>query len=208
MATTQRVRFDVLERVVHWLSALLFALLVVTAIPLYFGSLFGARLPRFSLEQVHLWAGIAFPVPFVLSLLGPWGRQMRRDVRRVNYWTREEIAWLRSLGREPLEADKFNPGQKLNAALVASSMTVMLVTGLILKWFSLFPLSWREGSTLVHDLGAWLIVALITGHVVMGLSHRDALSSMVTGRVSERWAETNAPRWLRDKTGESDSQGA
>ncbi|MDE2281549.1 MAG: cytochrome b/b6 domain-containing protein [Actinomycetales bacterium] len=202
-STMDLLRFDPVQRATHWITALLFAVLVATAIPLYFGSFFGVVLPRFRVEQVHLWSGIALPVPLVVSLLGPWGQRMRRDARRVNYWARDEIAWLKSLGRAPLDADKFNPGQKLNAALVASSMAVMLASGVVLKWFSYFPVSWRGGSTFVHDVGAWLMVALIGGHVVMGLTHREALSSMLTGRISERWAQTHASRWLRDEREDS-----
>ena len=198
-STEELVRFDAAERWAHWATALLFTVLVATAIPLYFGSFFGVLVPRFLVEQIHLWSGVAFPVPLVLSLLGTWGRQMRRDVRRVNYWARDEIAWLRTRGRTALEADKFNPGQKLNAALVVASMAVMLASGVILKWFSYFPVSWRGGATFVHDVGAWLMVILIGGHVVMALTHREALSSMLTGRVSAPWARANAPRWAEER---------
>jgi len=69
------------------------------------------------------------PLPIIISLIGPWGRAMRHDVRRINYWTREEIHWMRTLGKSTLEADKFNPGQKLNAIFVGVSILVMLVTG-------------------------------------------------------------------------------
>jgi formate dehydrogenase subunit gamma len=196
------VRFDAVQRAAHWTTALLFAVLVVTAIPLYFGSLVGLVLPRFTVEQVHLWAGVSLPVPLVLSLPGPWGARMRRDLRRINVWRREEVEWLTTRGRTSLTADKFNPAQKLNAIFVGALSTVMLGTGIILKWFAYFPLSWRVGSTFVHDLVAWLLTVVIVGHVVMALRHREALSSMLRGRVSEQWAATNAPRWWREEVGE------
>ena len=194
------LRFDSVQRAAHWVNAALFLTLIVTAIPLYFGSLFGVVMPRFTIEQIHLWVGIALPVPIAVSLVGPWGRHMRRDVRRVSYWTRDEIAWLTSLGRTAIDADKYNPGQKLNTILVAASIPVMLVTGVILKWFSYFPLSWRAGSTFVHDVVAWLIVLDVIGHVVMVVTHRGSWTSMVRGTVSERWAATNSPRWLREES--------
>lgn len=195
----QLLRFDAVQRSAHWLNAALFTILVVTAIPLYFGSFFGLVLPRFTVEQIHLWTGIVLPIPLVVSVVGPWGRNMRRDVRRVSYWTREEIAWLRSLGRTPLARDKFNPGQKLNAIFVAASIPVMLVTGVVLKWFQFFPVSWRAGSTFVHDTFSWLIVGVVVGHVVMALTHRGSMRSMVGGRVSEEWAAANATAWLKEE---------
>src|ERR1700685_2411701 len=109
------VRFDRVQRSAHWLNALLFGVLMVTALPLYFGSLFGLVLERHTVEQVHLWSGLALPLPIIASFIGPWGDAMRRDVKVVSYWTHQEILWMRSLGRTPLQADKFNPGQKLNA---------------------------------------------------------------------------------------------
>ena len=193
------VRFDVVERAAHWLSAVMFGVLIVTAIPLYYGSLFGLVLPRIQVEQIHLWTGIALPVPIGVAALGPWGRYLRRDLRRVNEWTRAEITWLTSWGRIDIDADKFNPGQKINAVVVAASSVVLFATGVILKWFDLFPVSWRGGSTFVHDLFAWLIVAAILGHVYMAFTHREALSSMVRGSISERWAARHASRWLAER---------
>jgi len=169
-----------------------------TAIPLYFGSFFGIVLPRHLIEMIHLWSGLALPLPLIISLIGPWGKSMRRDVRRMNYWTRPEIRWLRTLGRSELRADKFNPGQKLNAIFVGASILVMLVTGSMLQWFRFFSVSWRSGATLVHDCFAFAIFAIVIGHVLMALTHRDALRSVFKGWVSRSWAERHAPRWLEE----------
>ena len=70
---------------------------------------------------------------------------MRRDLRRVNAWTRREIRWLLSRGRTPLEADKFNPGQKLNTIFIGASILVMLITGSMLQWFRFFSVSAAPG---------------------------------------------------------------
>lgn len=192
------VRFDAVERSAHWVSAVMIIVLIVTAIPLYFGSLFGVTVPRFAFEQIHLWTGLALPVPLLVGALGPRGARLRRDVARVNEWTRAEISWLTSWGRIEIDTDKFNPGQKLNAVVLSSSSVVLLFSGVVLKWFRLFPLSWRAGSTFVHDTFAWLLVIVILGHVVMALTHREALLSMLKGRVSEEWAARHASRWLSE----------
>ena len=93
------VRFDAVQRAAHWVNALLFGILMATALPLYFGSIAGVVGRRALVEEIHLWAGIALPVPLLISLLGPWGAQFRRDLRRINVWTRDEVTWLRALGR-------------------------------------------------------------------------------------------------------------
>jgi len=140
------LRFDRVQRGAHWANALLFFSLMFTAIPLYFGSFFGVVFPRHLIEMIHLWSGLALPLPIIISLIGPWGRAMRHDVRRINYWTREEIHWMRTLGKSTLEADKFNPGQKLNAIFVGVSILVMLVTGAMLQWFRIFPCRGDRGD--------------------------------------------------------------
>jgi formate dehydrogenase subunit gamma len=192
------LRFDRVQRSAHWANAALFGALMFTAIPLYFGSFFGVVLPRHLIEQIHLWCGLALPLPLIVSLLGPWGRSMRRDVKRINDWTREEIRWLRSLGRTPLETDKFNPGQKLNAIFIGVVILVMLVTGSMLQWFRFFSVSLRQGATFVHDAFAFAIFAVVIGHIAMAITHRDALRSIFKGWVSEQWAMVHAPRWLRE----------
>jgi len=199
-ARTLRVlRFDRVQRRVHWVNALLFFTLMFTAIPLYFGSFFGIVFPRHVIEMIHLWSGLALPLPIIISLIGPWGRAMRHDVRRINYWTRDEIHWIRTLGKSELEADKFNPGQKLNVTFVGASVLVMLITGAMLQWFRFFSVSLRSGATFVHDVFAYVIFFVVIGHVVMAVTHRDALRSIFKGWVSRSWAERHAARWLEDE---------
>lgn len=198
-------RFDAVERLAHWANALLFGILVATALPLYFASVESVVGRRALVAEIHLWAGVALPVPLGASLAGPWGARFRRDVRRLNRWSSEELRWLRSLGTRAVPsrlADKFNPGQKLNAAFTAGAIVVMLASGSVLKWFTLFPLSWRTGATFVHDVLATVVVVVVTGHVVLALAHPQALRSMVTGTISEDWAHRHAGGWAADELGD------
>jgi formate dehydrogenase subunit gamma len=199
-ALTRILRFDRVQRAAHWTNALLFGILMVTALPLYFGSLADVVGRRALVADVHVWTGVALPAPLLISIVGPWGARMRRDLRRINAWTRDEVAWLRTMGRNaPRIVDKFNPGQKLNAIFIGGSILVMLATGSILKWFSLFPVSWRTGATFVHDLLAFAIFAAVFGHIGFALTHWDSMRSMVKGWVSEAWAARHAPAWLREE---------
>jgi formate dehydrogenase subunit gamma len=194
------LRFDVTQRSVHWINALLFGVLMFTGIPLYFGSFFGILFPRHVIQEIHLWCGLLLPLPIVVSLLGPWGRRMRADVRRLSLWTRSEIRWLRALGRTPLRADKFNPGQKANAIFVASVIVIMWGTGYVLQWFRFFPVTWREGATVTHDFFAFAIFVVVFGHIAMALSHWDSFVSMVKGTVSAEWAKRHAPEWFEEES--------
>lgn len=200
---TRLLRFDRVQRTVHWLNAALFILLILTAIPLYFGSLLGVTFPRHTIQMVHLWAGLVLPLPIALALLGSWGRRMRDDWRRASQWTRTEIRWLRTFGREPLVADKFNPGQKANAIFTIASIVVLFATGYILQWFRFFPVPWREGATVTHDLFAFAVFAVVVGHVALAVTHPESLRSMFTGKVRVEWARRHAPAWF-DEEGPTD----
>ncbi len=148
---------------------------MLTALPLYFPSISEMVGRRALVANIHVWTGVVLPVPIVISLLGPWGRRMRRDLRRINVWTRDEVRWLQALGyRAPKVTDKFNPGQKLNAIFVGASIVVMLATGFVLKWFRFFPVSWRTGATFVHDVLAYAIFAVVLGHILFAVTHRDS----------------------------------
>jgi formate dehydrogenase subunit gamma len=198
-STLRILRFDRFQRSAHWANALLFGILMATALPLYFGSLADVVGRRHLVAQIHLWAGIALPVPMVISLLGPWGARMRRDARRINRWRKEEIHWLRSLSRTPTDLDKFNPGQKLNAIFTAGAIVVMLATGSVLQWFRFFPVTWRTGATFVHDVLAFAIFFVVFGHIAFALTHRDSMRSMVKGWVTENWAAQHAAAWLKEE---------
>jgi formate dehydrogenase subunit gamma len=194
------LRFDGVERAAHWATALLFGILMATALPLYFVQVESIVGRRALVADIHTWAGVALPVPLIISLAGPWGTRMRRDVRRFNLWTAAEIRWLWSLGRERIpKPDKFNPGQKLNALFIAGAIVVMFATGFVLKWFRFFPLDWRTGATFVHDVLALGVFIVVFGHIAFALSHRDALRSMIKGWVTVGWAKRHASGWLQEE---------
>jgi formate dehydrogenase subunit gamma len=201
-STDDLARFDLVERVLHWTTAGMFTVLMLTAVPLYLGSVSSIIGRRALVADVHTWTGVALPGPLVLSLVGPWGRGLRADVRRFSRWTGQELRWLRTLGRHGVaRMGKFNPGQKINAIFVAGAIVVMLGTGAILRWFGPFPDSWRTGATFVHDVLATAVFVVVAGHVAFAVTHGDALRSMFTGRISRRWARRHAPAWLEELDG-------
>jgi formate dehydrogenase subunit gamma len=194
------LRFDRVERAAHWATAALFGILMATALPLYFVQVESLVGRRALVADIHTWSGVALPVPLIISLAGPWGARMRRDVRRFNLWTADEVRWLRSWGRDRMaKPDKFNPGQKLNALFIAGAIVVMFATGFVLKWFGFFPLSWRTGATFVHDVLALGVFIVVFGHIAFALSHRDALRSMIRGWVTVGWAKRHASGWLEEQ---------
>ena len=183
----------------HWVNAVLFAALLATAAALYVPSVSALVGRRELVKAVHVYCGLALPVPLLLSALGRWGRRLRADLGRLNRWSRDDMRWLRSLGGDGFaQLGKFNPGQKLNAAFTAGAALVMLATGSIMRWYGPFPLRWRTGATFVHDWVAALLAVAIAGHILVALRDRDALRAMVRGWISTAWARDHAPLWLAE----------
>ena len=190
------LRFDGVERALHWVNAALFLILLFTASILYVGPLSGAIGRRELIRQIHVWCGLVLPVPLILAVAGKWGRGLRADVRRLNRWDAEDRRWMKSFGRDPfVRLDKFNPGQKLNAAFTVGTVAVMLLTGSVMHWFDQFPVDWRTGATFVHDWLAVFVFVVVLGHIGTALADPDALAGMVKGSVSARWAARRRPRW-------------
>ena len=192
------LRFDRVERAVHWTNATLFGSLMLTGAALYAGPISTLVGHREVVRTIHVYSGLLLPVPLLLAVLGRHGARLRTDLGRLNRWSRDDARWFRRRHRHRVPLGKFNPGQKLNAAFVAGAAVVMLATGSIMKWFEHFPLDWRTGATFVHDwfaLGIWVAVL---GHIAFALRDGDALESMLLGSIPTAWARHKAPLWYEE----------
>jgi formate dehydrogenase subunit gamma len=188
-------RFDRVERVVHWCNATLFLVLLATGASLYFEPLSTIVAHRHAVKTIHVYCGLLLPIPLLLGLLLPGGRQLRRDISRINRWTDDDRRWWSRKTRESAQLGKFNPGQKLNAVFVGAAILLMLSTGSIMRWFEPFPNSIRTGATFVHDWTFLALIVVIAGHIMFAFGDFDSLRSMVRGWVPEQWARRERPRW-------------
>lgn len=193
-------RFDRAERLVHRSIAWLTGTCVMTAAILYLGPLAVLVGHRRVVVLVHVAAGLALPVPLLLGLVS---RAYRADLRRLNRFTPADRRWLRSKARRDgtIRVGKFNAGQKLNGALSAGAILVLFGTGLLMYFPSLARLTWRTGSTFVHDWFALGLGLLVLGHISYALRDPEARRGMRSGSVSAEWAREEHPAWA-DELGE------
>ncbi len=189
-------RFTPAQRWVHRVTGLLTGACLVTAFVLYYGPISLAVGHRHTVELVHVWAGYALPAPLLLGLLSS---AYRSDLGVLNRFSREDWRWLRSRSRRDgrFAVGKFNAGQKLNAALTAGSIAVLLGTGTLMFWTGLARLTWRTGATFVHDWFALGLGLLVLGHLSFAMGDPQAREGMRTGRVSRSWAKKEHPAWAR-----------
>ncbi|HEY5858488.1 MAG TPA: cytochrome b/b6 domain-containing protein [Aldersonia sp.] len=190
-------RFGRVERWVHWLTGFLVGGCIATAAILYNGSIAVLVGNRHIVELVHVWCGFALPVPLVIGLVSI---AYRADLGRLNRFTPDDWRWLRrkSLRRTGVGVGKFNAGQKLNGALSAGSILVLLGTGTVMYFPDWTRLAWRTGATFVHDWFALAFGMLVVGHVVYALRDPEAMRGMIGGSVDREWAKDEHPVWAAE----------
>jgi formate dehydrogenase subunit gamma len=192
------LRFDKVERAVHWVNATLFGILLLTGAALYAGPISVIVGNRGSVRWLHVYSGLLLPLPLLIGIAGKHGRRLRVDLGRLNRWSRDDRRWFRRRHRADVALGKFNPGQKLNATFIGAAGVVMLGTGSIMRWFEPFPVDWRTGATFVHDWFAIGIFAAVLGHIWFAVRDGDALDSMLGGTVPAAWARKTAPLWYEE----------
>jgi len=189
-------RFSRSERVLHWVNAAGFFVLLASGLVLYLPSLATAVGRRPVVKDIHFWAGIGWVSALVLVALLGDRRGLLRTARELDRFDPEDLRWLR--GRRPAPQGRFNAGQKVNAALTAAFVVLFFVSGLLL-WLGERDTSFRFASTVVlHDGLLYASVVLLVGHLYLAVIHpatRHALRGMVTGTVREDWAREHHPRW-------------
>ncbi len=192
-------RFDLVERLVHWSTALMMLTLIVTGAILYLPSLALRIGHRGLVENIHVITGLCLLGPLVLALAGPWGRRLYADLRRFDRWGAADFDWFKGVSRRKgVARDKFNGGQKLEAAFLGSAMVATLVTGVIMRFAPSSWISWATGATLVHDALFFAIGVAVLAHIAFALSRPDQLVSMVNGRIPRAWAKSHAAAWLSE----------
>lgn len=177
-------RFARAEVVVHAAFAVLVFVAIGSAALLWFDPLaqwFGRRA---AVSQVHLVAGLLLPLPLALGLLST---AFRRDVRLLERFTPDDREWLRSRDRRSgrVPVDRFNAGQKLNAAFTVGSVVVLFSTGLVMGSVLLsWPTQYRTGATWVHGWAAFGVVVAVVGHLFFVWRYRRGDAVDEFARVS------------------------
>ena len=189
-------RFSRTERVLHWVNAAGFFVLLASGLVLYLPSLAATVGRRPMVKDIHFWAGIGWVCALALVVLLGDRRGLLRTAREIDDFHPEDVRWLS--GRRPAPQGRFNAGQKVNAALTAAFVVLFFVSGMLL-WLGERDTRFRFASTVVlHDGLLYVSLGLLVGHLYLAVLHpatRHALRGMVTGTVREDWAQEHHPRW-------------
>ena len=170
--------FGSFTRLVHWLGALSFTLLVVTGLLVIFGSFFGGGSPIRFARYIHIASAIVFAIDALFMFL-IWLRDMLPAPH--------DLLWLFMVGgylsrqKRPVPAGKFNAGQKAWFWLATAGGGVMAYTGYAI-WSMAGNLDLVRLFAIIHNVLGMMLVAFFLTHVYMSLfAIRGSLTSMITG---------------------------
>jgi formate dehydrogenase subunit gamma len=183
----------------HWVHAAAFFVLLGSGLVLYVPRLSELVGRRPFVKDVHFDTGLAWMVAIALIVVLGDRRGLRRTLRELDGFDRDDRLWLRRL---PRPQGRFNAGQKLNAALTASFALLFAVSGLLL-WYGERNNSFRFASTiLLHDGLMYVSIVLVVGHLYLALiypSTKHALRGMTTGSVRRDWAREHHSKWVDEQ---------
>ena len=192
-------RFSRTERTLHWVHAAAFFVLLGSGLVLYLPSLAQLVGRRPFIKDVHFDTGLAWMVAIALIVVLGDRSGLRRTVRELDGFDRDDRLWLR---RIPRPQGRFNAGQKLNAAIMASFALLFAVSGLLL-WYGERNNAFRFASTiLLHDGLMYISIVLVAGHLYLAViypSTRHALRGMTLGSVRRDWAREHHSKWVDEE---------
>ena len=170
--------FNFFTRIVHWIGAISFALLVITGLLIIFGAIFGGGAPIRLARHIHIINAMVFAVIAVFMFL-IWVKDM--------FPTFYDIKWIFILGgylskkKKPVPAGKFNAGQKAWFWLATVGGGAMAYTGYII-WGMNGDLDTVRLYTIVHNVLGMVLIALFLTHLYMSLfAIKGSLHSMISG---------------------------
>ena len=197
-------RYDASERMNHWAIALLFVLAGLSGLAFFhpafyvltglFGGGVWARI-------LHPFLGVAMFVSFLGLFLKLWKQNVLSSADRE--WVKHSGDMLRGDKSRMPPVGKYNAGQKGIFWLMAVSLLVLVITGLMFwqPWFAdYFPIALRRLAVVLHAASAVALILGTTVHVYAAIWVKGTVRAMTRGDVSEAWAKQNHPLWHREVT--------
>lgn len=190
-------RFTLTERMLHWVHASAFFVLLATGLCLYIPALATTFGDRPLLKDIHFYTAISWAGAILVIIALGNRRALRATLREIDLFDRDDARFLR--GRTDSPQGRFNAGQKVNAIVTAAFATLFFVSGMLL-WLGERNTDIRlEGTLYLHDALMYLSVVIVVGHLYLALikrSTRHSLRGMTLGTVREDWALAHHTKWL------------
>jgi formate dehydrogenase subunit gamma len=200
------LRYTLIERVMHWVSAIAYVYALLTGMAFYSPHLYwiatvlgGAPTSRFW----HPWVALVF-IAAIVWMLRAWLDDMR-ITPADRQWNLAIEHYIKNEDENLPPIDRFNPGQKYFFWVMLGAALVLLVSGALLWFPELIPWSWRGlryAAILLHVAAALVTTGAFIIHVYMGTAVvRGGFTSIIRGEVSATWAKTHHRLWYNRVSG-------
>lgn len=200
-------RWNALDRIVHWITALSFIAMAITGLSMMLGK--ALLIPLFGKAGFAMWAQASITVHNVIGPLFVVG-----IVLMILLWVwysfpaKGDWQWIKAGGGlfsgEHPSAGRLNAGEKIWFWLVAIVGIFVCIAGIVLVAPAYgISLPFVEGvrgqmqlASTVHSVLTVIWTAIILGHIYIGsIGTEGALEGMSSGSVSEEWAMQHHDRW-------------
>ena len=196
-------RWSMVDRVLHWYTAVLFIVLAITGLSLLWGR--AVLIPIFGKVGFAAWAAVAKPVHDYVALAFVAGLAVML-IKWVGHAipARYDWEWIKRIGGYLDGSDP--PAGFSNAGEKAYYWTLVLIgaTLVVSGFWLLFPnFGFERGpmqtANIVHAVSALILVTFVILHIYLGtIGSEGAFEGMVSGEVDEAWARKNHPVWLEE----------
>ena len=198
------LRFNVLERLTHWVTATAFIVLGITGLNFVFGK--RLLMPLIGPDAFSSWSQWAkyahdfFSWAFmagIVMMFVLWVWENLPD-RYDAHWLKVGGGLFDKSNRTHPPAARFNAGQKLifwSVILGGGALSVSGIFMLFPFWFT--DVNGMQFAQIVHAVVGLLMVAVILGHIYIGtLGMEGAYEAMGDGTVDMSWAKEHHSAWV------------
>ena len=197
----------------HWINAICFFMLFLTALPLYTDTfrflydVFGAE----TLQNAHRVFAVIFVLNPIVGLVTA-NDGIRRLFREVLSFGHDDIVFNQKfpaelIGKEPegIPPQSFyNGGEKMNIALQAGLWALLVISGAVL---------WLGAGHIDNSIRAWMIplhsicagfgMAAAIGHIYLAIGvNPDSFHGMRDGTVKASYAQKHHGKWVDELVSE------
>ena len=198
-------KYEIGQRLYHWGNFLFLTILAVSGYALF--------IPRSLKSPLPSWVLIheLFSALFIAGLLVHMVAALTRGERHTMWFDRTDWRDLRTVianffgrTRRYPRIGKYDPVQKLYHAFISLLSAVMVFSGTFLvcsteNWTTLSH-EWMRWQRLLHDVGAFVFIAIILGHIYFGLikANWPELIAIFTGKISASHfgSKHSVARWI------------
>lgn len=191
----------------HWLNAISFLMLFLTALPLYipdFGDFYRAIGPNV-FQTLHRFFAVVFIVTPVIGMF------IAREgyatlLREALHFTKDDIEFQKKFPAELVGGEPdlpkqgfYNGGEKMNILLQMGLWVVLVVSGLVLWLGTSLPQEFQAWAIPIHSIAAGCGFAAALGHIYLAIGvNPESFQGMKDGTVKTEYAVHHHGKWVDD----------